>query len=151
MRRLLLSGLALLALPASARAADIAISDIKGYLFLEKAGKLSDNVVGGPVLLNVPRGGAPNGDSASGVMLDFVFTGDKNSQPKFAVASIDVTVAKKFGQPVVTHKAFANFAFGPDGITHKPLFLENSTCLNMTIEVHAGKSNKDAKLAFACD
>jgi len=52
---------------------------------------------------------------------------------------------------VVTHKAFANFAFGPDGVTHKALFLENSTCLSVLIEVHAGKSTKDATIAFACN
>ena len=151
MRRLLLVGLTLIALPASGHAADIAISDIKGYLFLEKAGKLSNDIMGGGALTNVPKGGGPGGDSASGVMLDFVFTGDKNSQPKYAVASIDVTTTNKSGQRVVTHKAFANFAFGPDGTTHKPLFLENSTCMNMIIEVHAGKSRKDAKLAFVCN
>jgi len=151
MRRLVLAGVGLIAATASARAGEFKIDDIKAYLFLEKAGKLSDNIIGGPGLTDLPRGGAPNGDSASGVMLDFVFSGDKNSQPKFAVASVDVTLVNRAGHPVVTHKAFANFAFGPDGVTHKALFLENSTCLSVLIEVHAGKSTKDATIAFACN
>ena len=141
-------GLAFLASPA--RAGDIRIDDIKAYVFLERAGKFSDNVVGAPSLSNLPKGGAPGGDMASGVMLDFVFSGEKNSQPKYATASIDVSQMTKSGQLVVTHKAFANFAFGVSGVTHKAMYLDNATCQSLQIDVHAGKSSKDAKLVFQC-
>ena len=151
MRRLVLASVGLLAATASAHAGDVAITDIKGYLFLEKAGKLSDNIVGGPSLADLPKGGGPDGDYASGVMLDFIFSGDKNSQPKYAVASVDVTMTNKAGRQTVTHKAFANFAFGADGVTHKAFFVENSTCMTLAIEVHAGKSTKDAQVDFVCN
>ena len=137
-------------LAAPAAAGEFRIDDVRAYLFLEKAGKLSDNVAGGAPMVNLPRGGGPGGDSASGVFIDFIFAGDKNSAPKFATASIDVSQTGKSGFPVVTHKAFANFAFGADGATHKALFLENVTCMTLEISVHAGKSSKDAKLVFQC-
>ena len=149
MRRFALATLGLI-IASPTLAGDIRIADIKAYVFLEKAGKLSDNVIGGAPMSNLPKGGAPEGDQASGVMLDFVFSGEKNSQPKYATASIDVSQMTKSGQPVVTHKAFANFAFGAAGTTHKALFLENATCLSLQIDVHAGKSAKDAKLTFQC-
>ena len=119
-------------------------------MFLEQAGKLSDNIADATPLTNLPRGGAPGNDAATGVMLQFTFSGDKNSRPKYATATVDITQSGYARQPIVTHKAFANFAFGADGMTHKAVFMENATCLTLDIEVHAGKSTKDAKLVFQC-
>ena len=135
---------------APAAAADLRILDVKAYLFLERAGKLSDNVVGGPDLVNLPKGGGPDGDTATGVFIDFLFAGDRNSAPKYATATIDVTQTGKVGQPVVLHKAFANFIFGSTGLVHKALFLENATCASLDVDVQAGKTNKDVKLDFQC-
>jgi hypothetical protein len=145
--------LAVLALALGLRpacASDIRIDDIRAYLFLEDAGKLSSNIVGAPPMENLPRGGGPDGDTATGVLLEFVFSGAKNSQPKYATATIDISQRGKTGQPVEIHKAFANFVFGASGATHKALFLENATCMTLRIDVHAGKSAKDASLVFQC-
>ncbi len=131
-------------------AADVKVEDVKAFLFLEQAGKLSDNIADATPLTNLPRGGAPGNDAATGVMLQFTFSGDKNSHPKYATATVDITQSGYSRQPIVTHKAFANFAFGADGVTHKAVYMENATCLTLDIEVHAGKSTKDAKLVFEC-
>ena len=131
-------------------AADIKIENVQAFLFLEQAGKLSDDIADATPLTNLPRGGATGDDSATGVLLEFTFSGDKNSRPKYATATVDITQSGYARQPIVTHKAFANFTFGADGMTHKAVFMENATCLTLQIEVHAGKSTKDAKLVFQC-
>ena len=140
-----------LALAGAAQAADLKIVDVKAYAFLEHAGKLSDDLVGsGESLVNAPRGGALGGDTATGLLLDFTFEGDKDASPKYATAVVDLTQTGHSGQPVVTHKAFTNFIFGPDGIEHKVVFLEGAMCMPLAIQVHAGKSQKTAKLDLSC-
>ncbi len=133
-----------------AQAADLKIVDVKAYVFLEHAGKLSDDLVGAPALVDAPRGGAPEGDTATGVMLDFMFEGDKNFSPKYATATVDLTQTGRMDQQVVTHKAFTGFVFGADGIEHKAIFLENATCAPLVVAVHAGKTQKQVKLDFSC-
>ena len=51
---------------------------------------------------------------------------------------------------MVTHKAFTNFIFGPDGVEHKVVFLEGAMCMPLDIRVHAGKTQKMAKLDLSC-
>jgi hypothetical protein len=97
-----------------------------------------------------PRAGRWGGDTATGLLLDFIFAGDKNASPKYATATVDLTQTGRAGQPVVTRKAFTNFNFGPDGIEHKAVFLEAATCMPLAIVVHAGKTQKSAKLDFQC-
>ena len=134
-----------------AHGAELKIVDVKAYAFLEHAGKLSDDLVSaGQSLVDAPRGGAPGGDSATGLLLDFTFEGDKNASPKYATATIELTQTGRGGQQVVTHKAFTNFMFGPDGIEHKAVFLDAGTCMPLDIEVHAGKTAKSAKIDFQC-
>jgi hypothetical protein len=142
--------LAACALPAGAGAAEIKILDVKAFLYLEHAGKFSNDVLGGPAFVNAPRGGAPGGDSATGVLIELTFAGEKNGAPKYATASVDLTQSGRNGQSVVTRKAFASFAFGPDGYQHKALLLDNATCMPLTIDVRAGKTRKTAKLDFQC-
>jgi hypothetical protein len=140
-----------LTLAGAAQAAELKIIDVKAYAFLEHAGKLSDDLLGvDQSLVDAPRGGALGGDSATGVLLDFTFEGDKNASPKYATAVVDLTQTGHSGQQVVTHKAFTNFMFGSDGIEHKVVFLENATCMPLAIQVHAGKTQKAAKLDFSC-
>jgi len=140
-----------LALAGAAHAAELKIIDVKAYAFLEHAGKLSDDLIGNDQsLVDAPRGGALGGDTATGVLLDFTFAGDKNASPKYATAVVDLTQTGHSGQQVVTHKAFTNFIFGADGIEHKAVFLEGATCMPLAIQVHAGKTQKTAKLAFSC-
>ena len=142
--------LAACALSAGAQGAEIKILDVKAFLYLEQAGKFSDNVLGAPTFANAPKGGAPGGDSATGVLIDLTFAGEKNASPKYATATVDLTQTERNGQSVVTHKAFTNFIFGPDGFEHKALFLESATCMPLAIDIHAGKTQKTAKLDFEC-
>ena len=135
---------------AGAHAAELKIVDVKAYAFLEHAGKLSDDLVGGEALVDAPSGGAPGGDTATGLFLDFTFEGDKNSSPKYATATVDLTQTGHGGQQVVTHKAFTHFIFGADGVEHKAVFLENATCAALAISVHAGKTERAVKLDFSC-
>ena len=140
----------LLSAAAGAEAAELKIVDVKAYVFLEHAGKLSDDLVGAPALVDAPRGGAPDGDTATGVMLDFTFQGDRNFSPKFATATVDLTQTNHAGQQVVIHKAFTNFVFGAEGTEHKAVFLENATCAPLAVDVHAGKTQKQVRLDFSC-
>lgn len=142
---------ALFAWATGAGAAELRIADLKAYLFLEHAGRWSDNVLDGAPLLNVPRGGAPGGDTATGVLIDLTFEGDKNAAPKYATATVDLTQAGAAGQRIVTHKAFTNFLFGPDGVQHKAIFLDGATCAPLVIDVRAGRTTKSARLDFQCD
>jgi hypothetical protein len=133
-----------------AEAAELRIVDVKAFAFLEHAGKLSDDLVGGDALVDAPKGGAPGGETATGVLVDFIFEGDKNASPKYATATVDLTQTGRAGQQVVTHKAFTHFIFGADGVEHKAVFLENATCAPLAISVHAGKTEKSVKLDFSC-
>jgi hypothetical protein len=138
-------------LASAAGAAQLKILDVKAYAFLEHAGKLSDDLVsGGQRLVDAPRGGALGGDTATGLLIDFTFEGDKNASPKYATAVVDLTQTGRSDQLITTHKAFTNFIFGPDGIEHKAVFLEGATCMPLAIRVHAGKTEKSAKLDFHC-
>jgi hypothetical protein len=140
-----------LILAGSAGAAQLKITDVKAYAFLEHAGKLSDDLVSsGEKLVDTPRGGALGGDTATGLLIDFTFEGDKNVSPKYATAVVDLTQTGRSGQRIITHRAFTNFIFGPDGIEHKAVFLEGATCMPLAIQVHAGKTEKSAKLDFHC-
>ena len=139
------------ALVGGAEAAQLKIVDVKAYAFLEHAGKLSDDLVGsGESVVDAPKGGALGGDTATGLLIDFTFEGDKNASPKYATAIVDLTQTGRSGQPIVTHRAFTNFIFGPDGIEHKAVFLEAATCMPLAIQVHAGKTEKTARIDFQC-
>jgi hypothetical protein len=139
-----------LSIAGSAQAADLKIVDVKAYVFLERAGKLSEDIIGAPALVDAPMGGAPGGDTATGVMLDFVFSGSPNFAPKYATATVDLTQTNQVGQQLVTHKAFTGFRFGDDGLEHKAIYLENATCAPLVIKVRAGKTEKQTQLDFSC-
>ena len=141
---------ALLCASGSAAAAELKITDIKAFLYLEHAGKLSDNIVGAPSFQNVAKGGGPDHDPSTGILFDLTFVGDKNAAPKYATATVDVTQSGRSGQQIVTHKAFTNFIFGADGIQHKAFLVENGTCMPIVVEVRAGKTAKNVKLDFQC-
>jgi hypothetical protein len=145
------AAVAVFALFGGARAADLKIVDIKAYAFLEHAGKLSDDLISSDeTLIDAPKGGALGGDTATGLLLDFTFEGDKNASPKYATASVDLTQTGHSGKQLITHKGFTNFIFGPDGLEHKAMFLEAATCMPLAIQVHAGKTEKTAKIDFQC-
>ena len=139
----------LLASPGAA--AEVKIADIKASLFYEHAGRFSENVVGQPLDPNLAKGGGPGRESASAVLFDFIFTGDKNSAPKYATATVDIIQSSRTGQQTVTHKAFANFLFGPEGVQHKAILVENATCSPLEVQVHSGKTEKGVRLDFRCE
>jgi hypothetical protein len=79
---------AALALAGGAEGAELKIVDIKAYAFLEHAGKLSDDLMSsGQPLVDAPKGRALGGDTATGLLLDFTFEGDKNASPKYATGN----------------------------------------------------------------
>jgi len=81
MKRFAVAAAALAALSGPALGAEVRITDVRAYLFLERAGKLSEDIVGAPPFENLPKGGGPNHDTATGILVDLVFSGDKNSAP----------------------------------------------------------------------
>jgi hypothetical protein len=134
------------ALVGGVQAADLKIVDVKAYAFLEHAGRLSEDLVSnGQSLVDAPKGGALGGDTATGLLLDFIFAGDRNASPKYATATVDLTQTGRAGQPVVTRKAFTNFIFGPDGIEHKAVFLE----ADLHAARHRGPCGQDAEIGEA--
>ena len=136
----------------AALAADVKVTDIKGYLFLERSGRLSANIFAAPgPFRNLSTVGGAEGEPASNMLLEFVFSGEKNSAPKYASALINITQSGKNGQKARTTRAFGGFVFGDSGEAHKSLFIENATCMPLEVEVKAGKSVKSVKVDFACD
>ena len=140
-----------LGLVAGTKAAELKIVDVKAYAYLERAGRLSENLVGGQALVDAPRGGAPGGDTATALLLDFIFQGDKNASPTDASATVDLTQINQAGARLVTHKTFTNFIFGGDGVEHKAVFLEGATCMPLAIVAHAGHTSKSVRLEFQCE
>ena len=156
-RRTALAILALLPLASAAAidnkaaATEVRIVDIKAYTFLERAGRLSEDSIDAPPLVNAPRGGAPDGDTATALLIDFTFEGDKDASPKDASATVDLTQTNRAGEKIVTHKVFTDFRFGDDGTVHKAVFMDGATCMPLVIDVRAGKTTRSARLDFQCD
>ena len=143
---------AALSAAGGARAADVKVSDIKAYLYLEKSGQLSANIIGAKeAFKNTSTGGGAAKEPASNILVEVVLTGEKNTAPKIASALVNITQSGKNGQKTRTAKAFGGFQFGDSGEVHKSLFLENATCMLLEIEVKAGKSAKTVKAEFSCD
>jgi hypothetical protein len=130
-------------------AAELKITDIKAFFYLEHSGKFSDNIVGAEPFENVAKGGGPDHDPATAILFDLTFTGDKNASPKYATATVDVTQSGRSGQ-IITHKAFTNFIFGADGLQHKVFLVENATCMPIVVDVRANRTAKNVKLDFVC-
>ena len=138
------------ALSTNAEAADLKILDIKASLYLEATGKFSEPLADGAQLQNLAKGDGPDQRLASAVLIELTFSGDKNSAPKYANATVDVTQSSRTGQPIVTHKGFTNFIFGADGLEHKAFLLESATCMPLQVEVHANKTAKKLRIPFDC-
>jgi hypothetical protein len=150
MKWLFLAALGLACMAAPATAADLKIVDVRASLFWERAGKFSEIAVGAQPLENLAKGGGADHDTATAVLFDLTFSGDKNASPKYATATVDITQSSRAGQQIVTRKAFTNFIFGAEGVEHKAFLLENSTCMPITVDVRAGKTTKNVRLDFQC-
>jgi hypothetical protein len=139
---------------AASAQAQVAVEDVQVQLFLEKSGKLSENLVGTKKkFVNTPAGEGDAGEPADSLIVTLTFTGPKNttSSDKIArdVASISVTQMTKAG-PKVLRKAYAGFRFGENGKAFKAFSMDGATCLPWEVEVKVGKSRKTAKIDFEC-
>ena len=150
MKRLGVAAAGVLVLSASAGAAELKIVDIKASLYLEATGKFSEPLADGAALQNLAKGDGPDHRLASAVLIELTFAGEKNAAPKYATATVDVTQTNHAGQPVVTHKGFTHFVFGPDGLEHKAFLIEDATCMPLQVEVRANKTAKTLRLPFHC-
>lgn len=134
--------------------AQVAVEDVQVQLFLEKSGRLSENLVGAKKkFINTPAGEGDAGEPADSLIVTLTFTGPKNttSSDKIArdVASISVTQMTKAG-PKVLRKAYAGFRFGENGKSFKIFSMDGATCLPLELEVKVGKTRKTAKIDFEC-
>jgi hypothetical protein len=138
--------------PASAA---VAVEDVKVQLFLERSGKLSDNIVGSKKAFhNTIIGEGDAGEPAESVLVTLVITGPKNarSSDKIArdLASVTVTQQSRQGPKVLLRRAYGGFLFGEQGRVHKAFFVDNATCAPLEIDVKLGRSRKTAKVDFTC-
>lgn len=143
---------AALCLPARAQ---VAIDEIRAQLFLERSGKLSENLVGSKkALFNTVIGEGDAGEPADAILVTLTFTGAKNtkSSDKIArdLASITVKQQARTGEKILLKRVYGGFLFGEAGRIHKAFLLDNATCAPLEIEVKVGRSRKEAKLDFAC-
>jgi hypothetical protein len=134
--------------------AQVSVEDVQLQLFLEKSGKLSENLVGTKKkFVNTPAGEGDAGEPADSLIVTLTFAGPKNttSSDKIArdVASITVTQMTKAG-PKVLRKAYAGFRFGENGKAFKTFSMDGATCLPLEVEVKVGKTRKAAKIDFEC-
>ena len=144
--------LAMLASPATAQ---VGIAEIKAQLFLERSGKLSDNIAGtGKAFRNTISGEGEAGEPADGVLVTLVLTGPKNtrSSTKIARDLVVVTVKQKArtGEKVLLSRPYGGFYFGETGRIQKAFMLDNATCAPLSIEVRVGKTSKATSLDFMC-
>mgnify|MGYP003393692839 CR=1 FL=1 len=152
---LLASTVLMAALSASGAVAQVAVAEIRAQLFLERSGRLSDNLVGaGKTLRNTVTGEGEAGEPADAVLVTLVFTGAKNtkSSDKIArdLASVTVKQKTKTGEKIALSRVYGGFLFGESGRIHKAFLLDNATCAPLDIEVKVGRSAKTAKIDFTC-
>ncbi len=124
-------------------------------MFLERSGKLSDNIVGTKKSFhNTVIGEGDAGEPAESVLVTLVITGPRNktSSDKIArdLASVTVTQQTKQGPKVLLRRAYGGFLFGEQGRVHKAFFLDNATCAPLEVEVKLGKTRKAVKVDFTC-
>jgi len=135
--------------------AQVAIDEIRAQLFLERSGKLSENLVGAKkALFNTVIGEGDAGEPADAILITLAFTGAKNSKSSDKIArdlaSITVKQQAKTGEKILLRRVYGGFLFGETGRIHKAFLLDNATCAPLEIEVKVGRSRKEAKLDFAC-
>jgi hypothetical protein len=143
------------ALAASGASAQVAPADIRIQLFLERSGKLSDNLVGaGKALHNTVIGEGAAGEPAEAVLVTLGFTGPKNSRSSDTIArdlaAVTVKQKAKTGEKILLKRAYGGFLFGESGRIHKAFLLDNATCAPLEVEVKVGRAVKTAAVEFSC-
>jgi hypothetical protein len=142
-----------LGLVAQASAQDIRIGDLRAHFYLESSGRLSDDVLAmkSPKLVNLPRGEGVFNEPVNTVILNVGLLGQKNTQPKFAAALVNVTTTNRTGQRKTEVKPILGMVFGEEGKLNRAIVLENITCSKVEIEVKSKGLSKKASLAFECN
>jgi hypothetical protein len=154
-RLVLVAGLGV-CLASGAAAQEVSISDIRTQAFLERSGKLSDDLsTAGKPLKNLPRPGNELGEPANALLVTLVFKGAKNSEAsnKIARDMAQVTVKQMAGdvQKVLLYRVFGGFSFGETGQTTKAFMLDDAVCAPVEIDVKVGRTRKTETLDLSCE
>ena len=144
--------------PAAEPAANtvpVVLQDLKMQLFLERTGRLSDNIVGSKKTFhNTILGEGDAGEPADAVLVTLVFQGGKNSMgsDKLArdMAQVKVTQMAKTGNKILLNRVYGGFIFGENGLAHKAFLIDNATCAPLEVDAKIGKTRKVAKIDFKC-
>ncbi len=151
--RALMTGLMAAALTGGAACAqEIRLGDLSAHLYLERSGRLSDDLFAlkSPNLKDVPRGEGVFGEPANMLVLNVQLLGAPNTQPKYASAMVNITTTNRAGQRRIETRPLLGFVFGADGRLNRPVVLDNVTCSKVEIEVKSRSAAKRAELAFTC-
>jgi hypothetical protein len=137
---------------APAIAQDIRLGELRAHVYLERSGKLSDDLLAlkNPKLSDLPRGEGVFGEPANTVVLNVALIGAKNTQPKHATALVNVTTTNRTGQRKTETRPLLGLVFGEDGVLNRPVMLDNVTCSKVEIEVKTRTAAKKAVLDFTC-
>jgi hypothetical protein len=154
-RHVLLAGLGL-CLATAASAQEVSIQDIRAQAFLERSGKLSDDLsASDKSIKNLPRPGNELGEPANALLVTLVFKGPKNGEAsnKLARDMAQVTVKQMSGdiQKTLLFRAFGGFSFGENGQTVKAFMLEDAVCAPIEIDVKVGRTRKTETLDLSCE
>jgi hypothetical protein len=136
----------------SVQAQDIRLGDLRAHLYLERSGKLSDDLLAlrEPRLKDLPRGEGVFGEPANTLVLNVTLLGAPNTQPKHATALVNITTTNRTGQRRTETRPLMGFVFGEDGRLNRPIALDNITCAKVEIEVKSRSAAKRAVLDFTC-
>jgi hypothetical protein len=151
MRIAALSSLVFLA-ATPAFAQEIRIADLRAHLYLERTGKLSDDVLAmqRPNLKDLPRGEGVFGEPVNTVLINVGLAGAANTQPKHATAIVNIITTNRTGQRKTETRPLMGFVFGTDGRLNRPIVLDNITCSKVEIEVKTRGTARRAELDFSC-
>jgi hypothetical protein len=151
MRITALSSLIVLA-ATPAFAQEIRIADLRAHLYLERTGKLSDDVLAlqRPNLTDIPRGEGVFGEPANTVVINVGLAGAPNTQPRHASAIVNIITTNRTGQRKTETRPLMGFVFGPDGRLNRPIVLDNITCSKVEVEVKTRGGVRRAALDFTC-
>jgi hypothetical protein len=135
-----------------AEAQEVRLGDLRAHLYLERSGKLSDDLLAmrDPKLKDVPRGEGVFGEPANTLVLNVTLLGAPNTQPKHATALVNITTTNRTGQRRTETRPLMGFVFGDDGRLNRPVVLDNITCAKVEVEVKSRAAAKRVALDFTC-
>lgn len=156
MHRIVLAAAIGLSLATGVAAQEVSIADIRAQAFLERSGKLSDDLSAtDKPLKNLPRPGNELGEPANALLVTVIFKGPKNSEASTKIARdmAQVTVKQMAGdvQKVLLYRVFGGFSFGDAGQTVKAFMLDDAVCAPVEIDVKIGRTRKTETLDFSCE